>query len=97
MRINPISISHARNYQNLRHNETIQNPIPQSETVAQSPAFKGWGGVCGTILGTAVGIGLTALTGGAADWTIPLLGGSAAIGGDMYEKKDKPSTDQFGR
>ena len=97
MRINPISVSHARNYQNLRNQKNVQSPIPQSDAEVQNPSFKGWGGVCGTILGSAVGIGLTVLTGGAAAWTIPILGGGAAIGGDIYENKGKPSTDEYGR
>ena len=63
----------------------------------QNPNFKGWGGVLGTLGGTAVGAVLTVASGGALMWTIPLLGGTAGIGGDMYEKKDKPSTDQYGQ
>ncbi len=86
MRVSSINVAQPRN---LNYNLRNKN--------AQTPNFRGWGGALGTIGGAAVGIVLTAASGGALAWTIPLLGGSGAIGGDMYEKKDKPSTDQYGR
>ena len=89
MRICPInSVSQARNYQNYNR--------MQSKNV-QNPNFKGWGGFLGTVGGALVGVALTAATGGALAWTIPALSGTGGIGGDMYEKKDKPSTDSFGQ
>ena len=88
MRICPITVSQARNYQNYK--------VQHSQKM-QSPGFKGAGGVFGSIGGALLGLGLTALSGGALAWTIPALSGSGAIGGDMYEKKDKPSTDSYGQ
>ena len=88
MRICPISVSPARNYQN--HNLHKTHKI-------QNPSFNGAGGVFGTIIGGVLGLGLTAISGGALAWTIPALSGSGAIGGDMYENKDKPSTDSYGQ
>ena len=85
MKVCPISVSHVRNYQNF-------NVKHQS---AQTPNFKGWGGALGTILGAGAGVLLTAATGGTLAWTIPALSGGAAIGGDIYEKSNKPSADDF--
>ena len=85
MRISPISVSPMRNNQN--YNFKKQN--------VQNPNFKGWGGALGTIGGALLGVGLTAISGGALAWTIPALSGGCAIGGDMYEHKDKPSSSDF--
>lgn len=93
MRISPISISPARNYQNLRNQKNVQNPIPQSDSIPQNPSFKGWGGALGTILGAAAGVGLAVVTGGAslAVAAIPAISGSAAIAGDIIEHSKKSS------
>ena len=86
MRINSISVAQPRNVNyNLKSRSS------------QNPNFQGKGGLFGLVGGTAVGLGLTLISGGALAWTIPLLGGTGGIGGDMYEKKDQPSTDQYGR
>ena len=86
MRISSISVAQPRNVNyNLK------------SRCSQNPNFQGKGGLFGLVGGTAVGLGLTFISGGALAWTIPLFGGAAGIGGDMYEKKDKPSTDQYGR
>ena len=83
MRISSINVAQPRmTVRNLKH--------------VQNPNFKGWGGVVGTLGGSALGLGLSVLSGGALLWTIPLLGGAAGIGGDIYEKKDKPTTDGYG-
>ena len=84
MRINSICVAQKTNYPNYR-----------SANYAQNPNFKGWGGALGTLGGAAAGIGLTILTGGAALWTVPLISGLSGIGGDMFEKKDKPSSDDY--
>ena len=63
----------------------------------QTPNFRGIGGVMGSLLGAGAGLFLTAASGGALFWTIPALCGSGAIGGDIFEKKDKPSTDVYGQ
>ena len=83
MRISPISVSYANNY----HNSNLKN--------VQNPNFKGWGGALGTILGAGAGVLLTAASGGALAWTIPALSGGGAIGGDIYEHRDKPSDNDF--
>lgn len=85
MRISPICVSLARNSQN--YNVQKQN--------AQNPSFNGYGGALGTIGGALIGIGLTALSGGALAWTIPAISGAGAIGGDMCEHSSKPSADDF--
>lgn len=82
-----ISSIHVAQPMNVNHNLRRNN--------VQNPNFKGWGGALGTIGGSAVGIGLTLLSGGALAWTIPMLGGAGGIGGDIYEKKDKPSSDDY--
>ena len=83
MKVCPISVSPVRNYQNL--NVTKQQP--------QNPNFKGWGGALGTLGGALLGVGLTAVSGGALAWTIPALSGVSAIGGDIFEHRNKPSGD----
>jgi len=85
MRICPISVAHARNFQNYNvKNQNVQNPN-----------FKGWGGALGTVLGAGAGILLTAASGGTLAWTIPALSGASAIGGDIYEHRNKPSSDDY--
>ena len=83
MKICPISVCSVKNYQN--YNVKKQQP--------QNPNFKGWGGALGTIGGALVGVALTAASGGALAWTIPALSGASAIGGDIYEHRNKPSGD----
>ena len=92
MRIYPVAYSPVRNYQ--KANVKVQRNETQ---VQQNPNFKGWGGAFGTFFGTCAGVALTAMTGGALAWTIPVLGGTGAIGGDMYVEKDRPQTDSFGQ
>ena len=84
MRISSISVAQPRN---VNYNLKSRH--------GQNPNFQGKGGLIGLVGGTAIGLGLTVLSGGALAWTIPLLGGTAGIGGDMYEKKDKPSSDDY--
>jgi len=83
MKISPISVSPARNYQN--YNLKQQN--------VQNPNFRGLGGALGTIVGAGAGVLLTAVSGGALAWTIPALSGAGTIGGDIYEHKSKPSAE----
>lgn len=92
MRISSISVAQPRttNYNFRRQN--VQAPV-----INNSPSFNGSGGAVGTLFGSLLGIGLTAISGGALAWTIPMLGGVGGIGGDIYEKKDKPSTDSYGQ
>lgn len=82
MRISSINVAQPRmTVRNLKH--------------VQNPNFQGKGGALGTLVGAAAGVGLTFLTGGAMAWAIPILAGGGGIGGDMYEKKDKPSSDDY--
>ena len=90
MRISSISVAQPRT---INYNFKKQNVQPR--VINHSPSFNGSGGAAGTIVGSLLGIGLTAISGGALAWTIPMLGGVGGIGGDMYEKKDKPSTDSY--
>ena len=92
MRVSSINVA-----QPVVKNYNFRNSKVHSTPTAEAPSFKGWGGVLGTVLGAGAGIALTVATGGALAWTIPAISGISGIGGDMYEKKDKPSTDQYGR
>ena len=82
MRVSSINVAQPRmTVKNLKH--------------VQNPNFQGKGGALGTILGAAVGLGVTAISGGALFWTVPLFAGSGGIGGDIYENKNKPSSDDY--
>ena len=86
MRISSITMAQPRN---VNYNLRKKN-VQAAQMNAQQPSFKGWGGAFGTIGGALVGIGLTALSGGALFWTIPAISGLSGIGGDMYENKKYP-------
>ena len=95
MRVSSISYAQPRNLvckprTQVMKRESIKTPQ------LQNPSFKGWGGFLGTIAGAGAGLLLTAATGGLAAGLIPVLAGSAAIGGEMYAEKDKPTTDKYG-
>lgn len=84
MRISSINVAQPRNLNCNLRTKNVQNPN-----------FKGWGGALGTLFGAGVGVALTVASGGALAWTIPALGGVSGIGGDIFEKKDKPSDDEY--
>lgn len=84
MRISSINVAQPRNINYVTKAKNLQNPN-----------FEGKGGIRGLLGGTAIGVALTFFSGGTLAWTIPLIGGVGGIGGDVFEKKDKPSIDEY--
>lgn len=95
MRVSSISYAQPRNLVCKPQTHVMKRDSIQTQQL-QNPNFRGWGGFFGTIAGAGAGLLLTAATGGLAAGLIPVLAGSAAIGGEMYVEKDRPTTDKYG-
>ena len=75
MKVSAINCVHpVHNYKNVRGKNV------------QAPNFRGVGGAVGVIGGTAVGIGLTMLTGGATLALIPLIGWGGGVTGEAVKE-----------
>ena len=66
---------------------TLQPDDTFEKTVGSNVNFGKWGGAIGTIVGTAVGVGVTALTGGATAFLLPLFAGGGGEIGDGIDAK----------
>ena len=95
MRISSINVAQPR-YVNYNSNYNSKNKN------VQNPSFKQYTSVATTLVGGFIGFIGTAAVIGTAGLAAPLVVGAlgaatGAIGGDMIDKKGKPSTDAYGQ